>query len=229
LDKEAKMSYLRLYCVRHGQTVESPRYTFNGWTDVELSDEGRRQLDEAALALGGLRVDAVYSSDLRRAVYGARALAARLGQEPRVEPGFREVNFGLCEGLVFREIRERFPELAVDILSPDGGEFLFPGGEGAQMFRERIRGALAGLRERHPQGCVALFCHAGVGRALLAEALNLTNTQMWCIDQDFACLNVIDYFENGGLRIKLVNGFLGPDGYFQAGPGLDRLAYKDGD
>ncbi|MDR0354283.1 MAG: histidine phosphatase family protein [Deltaproteobacteria bacterium] len=218
------MNFLRLYCLRHGETVDSANYIFNGWRDVELTSEGRRQLDEAASALKGLKIDAVYSSDLQRAVYGGEALAKTANLELIIEPEFREVNFGLCEGLRFREIKERFPDLADDIVRPDGGEFLFPEGEGAQVFRARIEKALDAVRRRHPTGVVAVVSHAGVGRAILANALNLTNTEMWTLTQDFACLNVIDFHQDGGIRVKLMNGYLGPKGYHQEGPGFDRLA-----
>jgi broad specificity phosphatase PhoE len=219
------MSFLRLYFLRHGQTVNYQNYNFNGWTDVDLTDEGRRQLDEAALALKGQRIDAVYSSDLKRALYGGEALSRQLGQELQIEPAFREVNFGLCEGLPFKMIKEKFPELADNILRPEDGEFQFPEGEGAGIFRDRISQALSQLRNKHQEGCVALVCHAGVCRAILADALNLTNTDMWKMDQDFASLNVIDYYQSGGLRVKLVNGYLGPNGYHQIGPGYNRLVY----
>jgi broad specificity phosphatase PhoE len=217
------MSFLRLFCLRHGETVESRKYTFNGWTDVDLTEEGKRQLDEAALALKGLHLDAIYSSDLKRAMYGGQALAKQTGLELNVEPEFREVHFGDCEGLRFPQIKERYPLVADDILRPDGGEFLFPGGEGAKVFRERIMRAQEKLLAKHPQGSVALVSHSGVGRALLANALGLTNTKMWTLTQDFACLNVIDFMEDGGVRILLINGFLGPEGYHQRGPGFARF------
>ena len=217
------MDFLRLFCVRHGQTVTHTGYVFNGWTDVDLSDEGRRQLDEAVTALGDLPFEAVWSSDLRRAVYGARALAAKVGVEPVIAPEFRELNFGDCEALPFKEIQARHPELAKDLSSPVGSDFVFPNGESARGFRERIRLALDGLREKHPTGRVALFSHAGVGRAILANLLSLDYNQMWCLEQDYAALNVIDVYPGGGLRIRLVNGFLGPDGYHRTGPGFNRL------
>jgi broad specificity phosphatase PhoE len=212
--------------LRHGQTVEYEKFLFNGWRDVDLTDQGREQIDQAVLALKGQPLDAVYSSDLKRALYGGQALAKQLGQELRVEKNFREVNFGLCEGLNFPAIKEKFPNLASDILRPDGGEFSFPGGESAPAFRSRIQSALQALREKHPGGAVALVCHAGVCRAILAEALGLTNTQMWTIHQDFACLNVVDFYQSGGHRIRLINGYLGPNGYNQPGPGYDRLTYN---
>jgi broad specificity phosphatase PhoE len=82
------------------------------------------------------------------------------------------------------------------------------------------------LRERHPTGRVALFSHAGVGRAILANLMNLDYNQMWTFEQDYACLNLIDIYPNGALRIRLVNGYLGPAGYHQAGNGFQRLAVE---
>jgi broad specificity phosphatase PhoE len=219
------MSFLRLYFLRHGQTIDYEKFLFNGWRDVDLTDQGREQMDQAVLALKDQPIEAVYSSDLKRALYGGKALAKQLALELKVEPNFREVNFGLCEGLNFQGIKEKFPHLASDILRPDGGEFAFPEGEAAADFRLRIKKALNDLRQKHPSGSVALICHAGVCRVILAEALELSNTRMWTIHQDFACLNLIDFFESGGLRIRLVNGYLGPNGYHQPGPGYDRLTY----
>jgi broad specificity phosphatase PhoE len=188
-----------------------------------LTAEGRRQLDEAVAALKGAPLDAVYSSDLQRAVYGGQALAAQTGKTLQQRPGFREVNFGLCEGLPFAEIKKRWPDLAAVIFRPEGGELAFPEGESASSFRVRIGAELDELVKRHPTGSVALVSHAGVGRAVLAHLLGLTNAAMWALEQDHASLNVIDVLEGGAARIKLVNGYLGPEGYHQAGPGFERL------
>ncbi|MDR2367703.1 MAG: histidine phosphatase family protein [Deltaproteobacteria bacterium] len=219
------MPFLRLYLLRHGQTASYDAITFNGWLDVDLSDLGRRQLDQTVSALKGQRIDAVYSSDLRRAVYGGSALARELGLTLRVEPKFKEINFGLCEGLTYEEMKVKYADVAGRLVRPDGGDFQFPGGEGAEGFRARIREALTALKKSHPEGCVALYCHAGVCRAILAEALGLDNTQMWGLSQDHACLNVIDFFPTGGAMVRLVNGDLGPTGYNRPGPGYDRLTY----
>jgi alpha-ribazole phosphatase/probable phosphoglycerate mutase len=110
------------------------------------------------------------------------------------------------------------------MLRPDGGEFRFPEGETGDEFRKRIGAALGELRRKHPEGRVALVCHAGVCGAILAEAMGLSNAAMWSVVQDFGCLNVIDFFEGGGSRVRLVNGYLGPEGYRWPGPGRDRLA-----
>lgn len=222
------MRYLRLFCIRHGETTAAAANgsVFNGWTDVDLSDKGRRQLNEAADALQGIKFDAIWSSDLKRAAYGALALADRTGIAPVFTEEFRELNFGDCEGLPFDEINDRYPDLADALVAPKGSDFRFPNGESSGVFRKRIKKALENLTSRHPTGRVALFSHAGVGRALLADVLELGFHQMWALQQDHASLNVIDIFPNGGLRVILVNGYLGPSGYFGSGPGYDRLAGK---
>ena len=218
------MDYLRLFTVRHGETVDRVGYVFNGWKDVELSELGRSQLDDAVGALRDLPFDAVYSSDLRRASYGGRALAAVKDLEAAELPGFREIHFGLCEGLPFKEIEARFPDLAKELGAPDGGDFRFPEGESASEFRRRVEKSLADLQERHPTDRVALFCHSGVGRAILANVLGLDDRRMWTMEQDFACLNVIDLFPGGGARIKVVNGYLGPGGLRSPSPAFKKLA-----
>jgi broad specificity phosphatase PhoE len=206
------MDFLRLFVVRHGDTAATGDI-FNGWTDVALSELGRSQLDEAAETLSALDFELIVSSDLQRAAYGAQRLAALKGVEALIDPGFREMNFGDCETLGFKEIQARFPELAKDLAAPRGSDFVFPGGESAKTFRERISKALAGLRQRLPTGRAALFAHSGVGRAILAEALSLGYDEMWAVQQDHAGLSVLDLYPSGALRVLLVNGYLGPGGY----------------
>jgi broad specificity phosphatase PhoE len=218
------MGFLRLYCVRHGQTEGYGEYPFNGWTDVQLTEEGRRQLDQAVEALRGISISAVYSSDLSRAAYGGLALARALNLTLRPNFSFREINFGECEGLVWRDLAERFPNLAEEIVHP-GADVEFPGGESASQFRLRVVAGLYDLLKTHPEGQVALIAHAGVNRAILAEALGLNLSAMWSIAQDFACLNVIDFYQEGGRQVRLVNAYPGPEGYgLGEGPGFERIA-----
>jgi broad specificity phosphatase PhoE len=216
------MSFLRLYCIRHGQTENYQAYAFNGWTDVQLTEEGRRQLDQAVAALKGVPFTAVYSSDLSRAAYGGLALARQLNLSLQASAAFREIHFGEVEGLPWETIQERYPDLAGGIIHPKA-EVTFPGGESTAGFQERIRAALNDLIAKNPAGQVALVSHAGVGRAVLADLLNLGNAAMWALEQDHASLNVLDVLPGRAARVKAVNVYLGPEGYRAPGPGYDRL------
>ena len=57
----------RLILVRHGQSVWNASNRFTGWTDVDLSDQGVEEAEEAGRELSAIRIDVVHTSDLVRA------------------------------------------------------------------------------------------------------------------------------------------------------------------
>src|SRR6185436_14234551 len=84
---------LRLFVVRHAQTDWNRERRYQGWQDSPLSEVGRGQAAAVARALQDGKLDAVYSSPLRRAVTTAEAIAAPHGLPVRVEEAFREIGF----------------------------------------------------------------------------------------------------------------------------------------
>ena len=220
---------LRLFFLRHGQTENFEIPPFNGWRDAPLTAYGRQQLQQVAEALSPIGFEAVYSSDLSRAVYGGRCLADRLGLELNIDQQWREICFGQWEGFTFQQILKKDSELVHRIFSPGGHDVLFPGGESAYIFGERIRAALAALKEKHPQGGkVALVAHGGVCKMLWEILLKLSPGQAWqTVRQDFAAVNVADIYSSDNVVAHLINGYVGPEGYYQSGPGFERLAGRD--
>ncbi|MDR1038749.1 MAG: histidine phosphatase family protein [Deltaproteobacteria bacterium] len=219
------MTRLRLYLLRHGETRIAGGNPFNGWTDVDLTDRGRSQLEDAAKALKPVPFDRVISSDLYRARYGGELVAKGAETELEVNPEWREMHFGLCEGLQFPEIEERYPELASRVVSPEGGGIDFPGGESDRVFADRIAGALRKLASETPDGRVAVVSHSGTGRAVLAALFGFSTALMWRFHQSHAGLHVVDVYPDGGGAVaRVINAYLGPEGYASPGPGTDFLA-----
>ena len=56
-----------LILIRHGQSVWNASNRFTGWTDVDLSDKGVIEAEEAGRQLSEIRIDVVHTSDLIRA------------------------------------------------------------------------------------------------------------------------------------------------------------------
>ncbi|MDR0882664.1 MAG: histidine phosphatase family protein [Candidatus Adiutrix sp.] len=225
----SKIKPLRLFFIRHGQTENSDNPPFNGWRDAPLTATGRRQLEAVARALSSLPFEAVYSSDLSRAVYGGERLAQLTGRPLVSGPQWREMSFGRWEGLTYQQIAAEDHDLIRRIFAHDGGDYAFPGGESTRSFAGRIEKALAGLQQSHPEGGrVALVAHGGVCKALWGLLLKLPPDVAWrTIYQDFAAVNVADLYPSGHCVAHLVNGYLGPEGYHSPGPGLERLAGRD--
>jgi alpha-ribazole phosphatase/probable phosphoglycerate mutase len=200
------MDFTRLYLIRHGQVVGWDRMRYNGWTDVGLTDVGRSQAKAAAEDLSEVDFAAVYSSDLFRAKFGGEAVAdGRRGLSLTVEPAFRELHFGLWEGLTFNEVDARYPG-AMEARRLDIVDYRPPGAESVGDFFHRVTTALTELLKTHPAGNVALVSHSGVNRIILLTALGVSPESIWRIHQDFGCLNVVDYYPQIDMfMVRLVN------------------------
>jgi probable phosphoglycerate mutase len=94
--------------VRHGQSEWNAEGRWQGQADPPLSDLGRVQAREASRTVGA--VDAVWASDLQRAVETATIIADEIGVGPVVvDADLRERDAGEFSGLTRPEIEERFP------------------------------------------------------------------------------------------------------------------------
>jgi broad specificity phosphatase PhoE len=138
---------------RHGETDWNRDGRWQGWADPPLNDLGRRQAAELAARLRGTRLDAVYSSDLRRAHETAALVAAEHGLPVVADPELREIDVGSWSGLTRPEIDERF-----------GG--VRPDGETREQHAARVRAAAARIAAAHPGGRILLVTHGGTMRAL---------------------------------------------------------------
>lgn len=120
----------RILVVRHGETAWNAQMRMQGQINEPLNDTGRWQAEQLAEALRDEPIDAIYASDLDRALHTALPLARSLGRSVSTEPGLRERAFGVFEGLTYSEIDQRWPEQAKrwrerDIgFGPEGGETL---------------------------------------------------------------------------------------------------------
>jgi broad specificity phosphatase PhoE len=152
--------------VRHGLTDWNATRRAQGHADIELNDAGRRQADEAAARLAGLRLAAVYSSDLRRALDTARPIAERHGLEVVADVAWREIDQGEWEGLATEEIGRRWPGL----WGAARHSSRRPGGESPEEVTTRALAALRRIVERHPGEVVAVVSHGGTIRWVVAAA-----------------------------------------------------------
>jgi alpha-ribazole phosphatase len=204
LGARASLTPTRLYLVRHGQVAEGHAHRYHGHNDVGLSPEGMRQLEELATQLLHVPLAGVYASDLSRAWRGAEIISRGRELSPQAVPEFREIHFGVWEGLSFEEIAARYPE-DLEARFRDLANFRIPGGESLMEVRARALPKLQDLLERHSGQAMAVVAHAGVNRIILSEALGLDLARLFHLDQTYGCLNIIDYFPDLAV-VRLLNG-----------------------
>jgi len=162
----------RIIAIRHGETDWNLATRVQGQLDVPLNATGRWQVSRLAQAVAEEGIDAVYSSDLLRALETARAVAAGCGREVATDTGLRERGFGEFEGLTFAEIGERWPELSRRWRRREP-TFGPPGGETLLHFCERSVSTARRLAMRHPGQTIALVAHGGVLDCLYRAATGM--------------------------------------------------------
>ena len=190
---------MRLLLIRHADPAEEVRGRCYGGLDVGLSARGRERARELAEALGGTGLDAVYASPRRRAL----ETAAALGPAPIVDDRLRELEFGEFEGRTYDEIAASHPEIYRCWMETPT-EVRFPGGESYADLRSRALEAAADLRARHAGETVAAVTHAGVVRAVVADALGMPDAAIFRLGQDYGAVTRLDWID-GVPVLRLLN------------------------
>jgi broad specificity phosphatase PhoE len=165
-----------LLFIRHAETAMAGR--FCGHSDPPANEHGQRQIEALLDALKDESIDAIYTSDLKRALATAEGIGERFHLSPVAVPGLREICFGDWEGLSWQEIEARdavyarrwseaYPQLSA------------PGGESFEAFQSRVMAELEHLLTLLEQRCIAVVTHAGVMRVFLRELCDLDDNEAW--------------------------------------------------
>lgn len=159
----------RLVLWRHGQTTWNHDGRFQGQEDIDLDETGRAQAAAAAARLATLGVDAIVSSDLRRAADTADALARLTGLPVHTDARLRERYFGQWQGLTHTELADRYPEEYARwrrFEPVDGCDI-----EDLDDLAKRVAVALQEAADRAPGGTVVVATHGGAAKNGMAMLL----------------------------------------------------------
>lgn len=166
-----------LLLLRHGETEWNLSGRWQGQAaDTRLTELGRQQARRVAGRLRSYPIDAIYSSDLRRALETAEIVGQRLGMTPLAEPALRESDIGAWTGLTWAEISERYPEQTAAMAA--GQEVRRGGGESFGELETRLAAAAQSIAGRHPGATVLLVSHGAALRSLVAHVLGASLAQM---------------------------------------------------
>ena len=181
---------MKVFVVRHGESLNNLKGLWTGWADVPLTEKGIEDAKKAGNFLADFSFDKVYASDLERAIETAKN--AIPGCPPETSELLREINVG------------NIANKPLDILTDadrkaikESGYSIF-GGETKEEFQNRV---LKFRKELEEIDCetVAVFAHAGWLRTFLDLV-----TDTYLSRQSIYCGNcAVGVFEFSGGRWRL--------------------------
>jgi broad specificity phosphatase PhoE len=151
---------LKLILVRHGETERNFEARLQGGkSDLPLNEKGKKQAHCLGLALQGEKLEAIYSSPLKRACDTAQAISVHHYLKVQTDPALAEIDMGYIDGLELAEIKESQKDFWKRWDQEDYSVSL-PGGESLLQVQHRTGGAVQGIIRRHQKGSVVVVSHS---------------------------------------------------------------------
>jgi len=167
---------MKLHLIRHAETVWHEENKYSGHTDIELTNLGHAQAKMLAAWAVELKPEAIYSSDLTRAIDTAKPSALALGLQIMVDSRFREVNFGRIEGLTPIEMDRQFHEVRQEFLARPA-DTKMPDGESGRLALQRALPAVDEIFSDLKDTDVMLVSHGTLIRLLVCHLLGVDLNQ----------------------------------------------------
>ena len=160
-----------IYLIRHTQAEGNVYRVMQGHWDGDVTPLGLKEIDALAERFRETALNAVYSSDLYRAMLTAAAVTRYNGLETIPEKRFRELDMGAWEGQFFGNASFETPE-AVELFLSAPWKWHMDGAETLEQVAARACKAMTEIAERHEGQTVAVVTHGITIRCLLTKLLN---------------------------------------------------------
>jgi broad specificity phosphatase PhoE len=181
----------QIILVRHGETEWNVKEVFRGRIGIELNKTGLKQAQLLAKYLGDIKIDAIYSSPLSRALTTAEIIANYHKLKVEIAPGLIDFDYGEWQDLPHQEVRDKYSRLYAQwIRHPD--RVRMPAGESLDEVRKRAMNVVDRVIAKY-EGSVVLVSHRVVNKVLICALLGLDNSHFWNIKQDTCGITSFTY------------------------------------
>lgn len=149
---------MKIYLVRHGQTLFNQQKKVQGWCDSPLTQEGIQQAVAVSKTLQSISFEYAYSSTSERAMDTMHYILQDRSVPHAYVKGLKELNFGSLED-------EKEADVFTDISVYEKG-FEMYGGETLPTCNQRFMACLETIAKSHV-GNVLVVAHGGVIMSVL--------------------------------------------------------------
>ena len=189
---------VRLYLVRHAESIWNAEGRVQGQADPPLNERGLMQAARVANRFRSEHIDALYSSPLQRARQTAEVVSMATGAAIQFDDQLKEHDLGLFTGHRWSEIIEQYPELSKYWMEQARD---MPGGEKQVVFHSRAAGSIRAITDKHTSGKIVIVAHGGVFGEYLHYVLGLDRNQRHPFQFDNASISVV---EVGGVVSRII-------------------------
>ncbi|WP_300392268.1 histidine phosphatase family protein [Fusobacterium sp.] len=183
----------KLILVRHGQTDMNKDQLYYGKIDVPINEVGREQAKKACENLINLKIDydKIYSSNQIRA-YETATIVNYKNIEIEKNEKIQEMNFGIFEGLKYKDVMEKFPE-EMELLKKDWKTYSYITGESPFQLQKRVVEFLNSIDKSKNNLVVT---HWGVICSLLSWLFSNELDGYWKFQVENGGIVVINFVDN---------------------------------
>jgi broad specificity phosphatase PhoE len=188
---------LKLYFLRHGETIYSQTGGYCGNLDPDLTPEGMLMAEELATAYQSISWQAVFVSPMKRTIATARPLCTAIGLEMQLRDGLKEINYGAWEGQTNAYVKENYREDYVRWLTEPAWN---PptGGETAVEIASRASLVVNKVQRDYTDGNVLIVSHKATIRVILCGLMGIDlGRYRDRIDMPAASISIVEFYEHG--------------------------------
>lgn len=190
---------LKLYLLRHGQTIYSRSGSYCGTLDIDLTTEGLEMANAFAEAYKNLEWSAIFASPMKRTIATAKPLSDTIKMPIQLRDGLKEIAYGKWEGKTGAEVDQDFHDDYVRWLAEPGWNSPTGGEKGIEI-AQRASAVLEEIKATYATGNVLIVSHKATIRIMLCWLLGIDIGRFRDrIGMPVASISIIQYGVHGPL------------------------------
>lgn len=193
----------KIYLIRHGETEWNVSRKIQGHKDIPLTDTGIKQANLIADRLMSEDIDIIYSSDLKRAYDTAKIIGGKIGLEPNPRKEFREINFGIWEGLYNDKIGLEYGE-EIYLWRKEPEKLKIEGGETLKEVQLRAMEELESVMNMNQDKNILIVSHGVTIKTMILGILDMNLFYFKNLTIDNVSLTIIEFREYNKV-LKVLN------------------------
>lgn len=193
----------KIYLTRHGESEWNILKRIQGHKDIPLTNRGIKQANLIANRLIHEDIDIIYSSDLKRAYDTAKIIGDKIGLEPNLSKEFREINFGVWEGLSNDIIGSEYRE-EIHLWRKEPEKLKIKGGETLQEVQLRSMRKLESIINTNEDKNILIVSHGVTLKTMILGILDMDLFYFKNLTIDNVSLSIIEFREYNKV-LKVLN------------------------